>query len=58
MKVDRFFSSSKTCHVCGEKKKDLTLADRTWTCGCCHTHHDKDVNARNILGKGLKILSG
>ncbi|UAY53885.1 RNA-guided endonuclease TnpB family protein [Arachidicoccus terrestris] len=59
VKVDRFFPSSKTCHVCGEKKEDLTLADRAWACSCCHTMHDRDVNAaRNILREGLKILSG
>ena len=27
-KVDRFFPSSKGCHVCGWIKSDLTLKDR------------------------------
>ncbi|MFG1612922.1 zinc ribbon domain-containing protein [Nonomuraea wenchangensis] len=29
--------------------RDLTLADRVWTCGC-RIEHDRDVNAaRNLL---------
>ena len=57
--VDRFFASSKTCSVCGEKKEDLKLSDRNWTCTTCHHEHDRDVNAAvNILREGLKNLSG
>jgi putative transposase len=43
--VDRWFPSSKTCHVCGWIKEDLTLADRVWTCEQCGTVHDRDLNA-------------
>jgi len=47
--VDRFFPSSKTCHVCGEINENLTLADREWYCSGCKTHHDRDYNAsKNI----------
>ena len=57
--VDRFFPSSKLCSVCGEKNNNLTLSDRKWTCDCCHTVHDRDINAaQNILKEGLRILSG
>lgn len=43
--VDRWFPSSKTCHVCGWAKADLTLADRVWVCEQCGTLHDRDLNA-------------
>jgi len=43
--VDRWFPSSKTCHVCGWVKEDLTLADRVWVCEQCETVHDRDLNA-------------
>jgi putative transposase len=43
--VDRWFPSSKTCHVCGWIKEDLTLADRVWTCEQCATVHERDLNA-------------
>jgi len=44
----RFFPSSKTCHVCGIIKEDLTLADREWTCEC-GARHDRDLNAAKNL---------
>lgn len=43
--VDRFFPSSKRCHVCGFINDGLTLKDRTWTCPECQTRHDRDHNA-------------
>jgi putative transposase len=43
--VDRWFPSSKTCHVCGWVKEDLTLADRVWVCEECTIVHDRDLNA-------------
>lgn len=42
--VDRFFPSSKMCHVCGCLNESLTLSDRTWTCPCGEVH-DRDYNA-------------
>lgn len=48
-KVDRFFPSSKLCHVCGQKNTQLELSDRIWMCEGCHTVHDRDLNAaKNI----------
>ena len=44
-KADRFFPSSKLCHVCGEKNNTLKLEQRAWTCGHCGAHLDRDVNA-------------
>jgi putative transposase len=43
--IDRWFPSSKTCHVCGWVKENLTLADRVWACEQCGTVHDRDLNA-------------
>ena len=44
-KVDKWYPSSKTCHVCGFVNDDLTLADRVWTCSGCGTEHNRDHNA-------------
>ena len=56
--IDRFYPSSKTCSVCGYKKQDLTLNDRSWVCPNCGTRHDRDINAAvNILLEGKRILA-
>ena len=56
IKVDRFYPSSKTCHVCGYKKEDLKLKDRYWTCPNCGTFLDRDENAAiNLLKEGQKV---
>lgn len=56
--IDRWFPSSKTCHVCGYKKEDLQLKDRSWVCPICKTSHDRDINAAiNILNEGLRLIS-
>lgn len=50
--VDRWFPSSKMCHICGTVNDSLTLADREWDCSC-GAHHLRDVNAAiNILNAG------
>jgi len=55
--VDRFFPSSKMCHVCGAINDTLTLSDRHWVCGCGMVH-DRDKNAAiNIRDEGLRILA-
>ena len=54
VKVDRFYSSSKTCSVCQYVNEHLSLRDRSWTCPSCGTSHDRDLNASvNILRQGI-----
>ena len=43
--ADRFYPSSKACHVCGNVKRDLKLSDRVYRCSCCGNVVDRDVNA-------------
>lgn len=51
VKADRFFASSKTCSVCGEKKEVLSLSDRIYRCEHCGAVIDRDWNASlNLLG--------
>jgi len=53
VKIDKWFPSSKTCHVCGKINSELKLNDRSWTC-TCKTTHDRDWNAAiNIRTAGL-----
>ena len=57
--ADRFFASSKTCHICGWHNDGLTLRDREWECPMCHTRHDRDRNsALNLESFGLMALAG
>ena len=56
--IDRFYPSSKRCHVCGHILDSLSLDVREWECPTCHTVHDRDVNAAiNILAAGLAVLA-
>jgi putative transposase len=56
--VDRFFPSSKTCHVCLNQVGGLPLDIRAWTCEHCQTTHDRDINAAiNLRNEGLRIIS-
>ena len=58
LEVDRFFPSSKTCHVCLNQVGSLPLDVRTWTCDNCHTTHDRDINAAiSLRDEGLRLLA-
>jgi putative transposase len=59
--ADRWFASSKTCHICGYVKKDLLLREREWVCPQCGAKHDRDTNgAINLaqLGNHLPTRRG
>jgi putative transposase len=43
--VERFYPSSKLCSVCGHKKVDLKLSERTYHCEHCGLTIDRDYNA-------------
>jgi hypothetical protein len=47
--ADRWYPSSKTCSVCGQKLTELSLGTRTWVCSGCGTQHDRDQNAAQNL---------
>jgi len=48
--ADRWYPSSKTCSGCGNVK-DLTLADRVYTCPVCGLVMDRDLNAAVNLSR-------
>lgn len=53
--IGRFEPSSKTCNICGNINKGLTLKDREWQCKTCNTTHDRDLTAAiNIKNFGLR----
>ncbi|NEN95470.1 MAG: IS200/IS605 family element transposase accessory protein TnpB [Moorea sp. SIO1F2] len=57
VEIDRWFPSSKLCHVCDHQQVEMDLSVRNWTCPFCGTHHDRDINAAiNIRNQGLRIL--
>ena len=59
LKADRYYPSSKTCHICGYIKKDLRLEDRTWICPQCGSVLDRDRNAAiNIKKICIKTYEG
>ena len=56
--IDKWYPSSKTCHVCGAVNQDLNLRDRNWQCPICQTQLDRDRNAAlNIHRVGASTLA-
>ncbi|MDF2435367.1 MAG: putative transposase [Mucilaginibacter sp.] len=56
--VSRWYPSSQECHVCHQRSEiKLDLSVREWTCTCCHTVHDRDINgAINVRDEGLRMV--
>ncbi|GAB3120353.1 RNA-guided endonuclease TnpB family protein [Bordetella tumbae] len=58
VRVDRWYPSSKRCHVCGYVLPKLPLSVRHWSCRQCNAGHDRDINAaHNVLAAGLAVLA-
>jgi transposase len=56
VRVDRWFPSTQTCDVCGERQK-VELSERVFVCRSCGNTKDRDTHsAINILNEGLKTL--
>lgn len=50
--------TSQDCSGCGQRKTDLTLADRTYTCAQCGVVIDRDRNAAgDILARGKELVA-
>ena len=58
VRIDKFFASSQLCSVCGYQNSDTKdLSVRKWTCPCCQTNHDRDINAAvNIRNESMRII--
>ena len=52
----RWFPSSKMCRFCGNINKELTLADRVWTCICGEVINRDENAAINIMNVGLNMV--
>ena len=50
MEADRWYPSSQLCSVCGDRRKDLRLADRVFACANGHCL-DRDHNAATNLAR-------
>ncbi len=50
IETDRWYPSSQLCSLCGERRTDLSLADRVFTCSCGHAA-DRDTNAATNLAR-------
>ena len=57
VKVDKYFPSSQLCSLCGYRKTDLALENKTWICPKCGVKHNRDHNAAvNIKKEGIRLV--
>ena len=58
IRVDKWFPSSRKCHVCGYVNHELKLSDRTYVCPVCGNTMDRDAHAAvNIRDEALRIFA-
>lgn len=50
VEADRWYPSSQLCSICGDRRTDLSLADRVFTCANGHCL-DRDTNAARNLAR-------
>lgn len=58
IKIDKWYPSSQSCHVCGyqnNETKDLSV--REWTCPKCNSHHNRDKNAAINIREEARRMS-
>jgi len=58
-RIGRFTPTSQTCSLCGVKDGPKPLHVRTWQCGGCGAHLDRDINAAVNVAKaaGLAVTA-
>lgn len=57
IRIDKWYPSTKTCHVCGNAKP-MKLSDREYVCPECGMVFDRDWNAAiNIRDEAIRMLS-
>lgn len=57
IETNRWFPSSKACHVCGMIHDGMDLSVRRWACKGCGTAHDRDENAAcNIRDEAMRMI--
>ena len=47
--LDQYEASTIICSTCGHRIKKLSTKIRKWTCPCCGTVHDRDINAAIVI---------
>jgi putative transposase len=57
VEAHRYYPSSKTCSGCGQRKANLTLAERTYVCDHCGLTIDRDLNAAINLARHGRDLT-
>lgn len=56
--IDKWFPSTKTCHLCGYVNPNIVLGQSEWDCPHCGAHLLRDRNAAiNIKNQGIAMLA-
>ncbi|MGX2997979.1 RNA-guided endonuclease InsQ/TnpB family protein [Streptomyces sp. JNUCC 64] len=55
IRIGRFEPTSQVCSQCGVKDGPKPLHIRTWTCGACGAHLDRDINAAVNVAKAAGL---